>query len=86
MANCRSIVNKAQTIQVEILTHNIDLCALTEAWIKQEGNTAILACYPLNYKAFSMPGPNKTGGGIAIIYKERLTVSQNNTYQYTMML
>ena len=40
----------------------------------------ILACCPPNYKAFSMPRPNKTGSGIAIIYKDRLKVNQNNTY------
>ena len=32
-----------------------------------------------------MPRPNKTGDGIAIMYKDRLKVSQNNTYQYTMI-
>ena len=71
MVNCWSIVNKTQTIQMEIATHNIDLCALTETWIKQEHNTTILACCPPNYKAFSMPRPNKTSTGIAIIYKSK---------------
>ena len=75
MVNCRSIVNKNQTNQVEIATHNIDLCALIETWIKQE-NTTILTCCPSIYKAFSMPRLNKTGGGIAIIYKERLKISE----------
>ena len=51
MVNCRSILNKTQTIQVEIGTHNIDLCALTETWIKQEDNITILACCTPNYKA-----------------------------------
>ena len=85
MVNCWSIVNKTQTIQVEIATHSIDLCAFTETWIKQEDNTIILACWPPSYKAVSMPRPNETSGGIANIYKDRLKVCQNNTYQYTMI-
>ena len=32
-----------------------------------------------------MPRPKKTCGGIAIIDKDRLKVSQNNIYQYTVM-
>ena len=48
MVNCWSIVNKTQTIQVDTARHNIDLCALTETWIKQEDNTTILACCPPN--------------------------------------
>ena len=32
-----------------------------------------------------MPKLNKTGSEIAIIYKDRHKVSQNNTYQYTIM-
>ena len=35
MVNCRSVVDKTQTIEVEIATHNIILCALTETWLKQ---------------------------------------------------
>ena len=85
MVKWQSIVNKTQTIEVEIATHKIDLCALTETWIKQEHNATILACCPPNYKALSMPRPNKTCGRIAIIYKDRLKVSQNSTYQYTMI-
>ena len=85
MVNCQSIVNKTHTIQVETASHNIDLCALTETWIKQEDNTTILACCPLNYKAIPMPRPIKTSSGIAIIYKDRLKVSQNNAYEYTTM-
>ena len=42
MVNGRPIVKKTQTIQVEIATHNIDLCALTRTWIKQEDNTKYL--------------------------------------------
>ena len=51
MANCRTIVNKTQTIQVDIATHNIDLCAPTETLIKQEDNTTILACCPPNLQS-----------------------------------
>ena len=84
MVNCQSIVNKTQTIQVEIATH-IDFCALTETWIKEEDNTTILACCPPDYNALSMSRPNETGSGIAIIYKDRLKVvktSPINTQQW----
>ena len=38
LINCRSVINKTQEIQLELIRNNLDLCILTETWIK-EGDT-----------------------------------------------
>ena len=36
LLNCHSIVNKNQDLHIELCTNNIDFCALTETWIKED--------------------------------------------------
>ena len=39
LINCRSVVNKTQDIQLELVLNNLDLCILTETWIREDGTT-----------------------------------------------
>ena len=41
VVNCRSVGNKINDIKLEIYNHNLDLCALTETWIKEDENNTI---------------------------------------------
>ena len=36
LVNCRSVVNKIPELQVEIVSHNLNVCALTETWLDEE--------------------------------------------------
>ena len=33
--NCHSIVNKTSDLKVELMEYNLDVCALTETWIRE---------------------------------------------------
>ena len=56
--NCRSIVNKSADLKVEISNNNINLCALTETWIREDDTITPLELCSLGYKSISMPQQN----------------------------
>ena len=53
--NCRSIINKSADLKVEISNNNIDLCALTETWIREDDTITPLELCPPGYKSTSIP-------------------------------
>ena len=70
LVNCRLVVNKTQSLQVELINNSIYLCALTETWIKQGGNTTSSAIFLNGYKAINIPRLNRTGRKITIIHQK----------------
>ena len=86
VVNCRSVGNKINDIKHEIYNHNLDLCALTEMWIKEDENNTISNCLcPSGYNTISIPCINRTGGGIALIYRSNLDVKLNSSYNFEAM-
>ena len=86
VVNCRSVGNKINDIKHEIYNHNLDLCALTETWIKEDENNTIPNCLcPSGYNTISIPCINRTGGGIALIYRSNLDVKLNSSYNFEAM-
>ena len=86
VANCRSVGNKINDIKHEIYNHNLDHCALTEMWIKEdENNTIPNHLCPSGYNTISIPHINRTGGGIAVIYRSNLDVKLNSSYNFEAM-
>ena len=79
VVNCRSVGNKINDIKHEIYNHNLDLCALTETWIKEGENTTIPnhLCPP-GHNTISIPHINRIGGVIALVYRSNLDVK--NTF------
>ena len=75
LINCRSVVNKTQDIQLELVLNNLDLCILTETWIKEDDTTTPSRLCPSGYKALSISIHDRIGGGIAIVYKNDLNIS-----------
>ena len=69
------MVNKTQEIQLELVLNNLDLCILTETWIKEGDTTSPSRLCPSGYKALSISRHGKIGGGIAIVYKNNLNIS-----------
>ena len=49
--NCRSVKNKTQEIQVELTSNNLDVCVLTETWIKEDDNITDTRQCPKGYKS-----------------------------------
>ena len=51
LINCRSVVNKTQEIQIELVLNNLDLCILMETWIKEGDTTNPGRLCPSGYMA-----------------------------------
>ena len=53
---------------------------VTETWIPpKKMNDPHLSCLPLGYKILLVPRPHRRGGGVAMIYREWLTVKSHES-------
>ena len=80
--NVRSIRNKTSQFQLEIGTQGIDICAITETWLKPPDEETILLqqITPPGYDIISYPRSNgKTGGGLAVVYKKHIKLQNHST-------
>ena len=80
--NCCSIVNKTADFKVELMEHNLDVCALTETWIREGDDTTAIQLCPDGYSSVSIPREGRIGGGIAIVHKSDITLRSNSIYNY----
>ena len=62
--NCNLIVNKTADFKVELIECNLDVCALTETWIKEGGDTMAIQLCPDGYSSMSIPRAGRTGGAL----------------------
>ena len=85
LINCRSAINKASDIKVDIREKKLDLYALTETWIKEDDTVTPLHMCPPSYEVLSFPRSNRTGGGIALIYNKCIDVKKDTVYSYKSM-
>ena len=74
LLNCHSIVNKIQDLHIELCTNNINVCALTETWIKEDDMLTLNRMCPKGYDSISIQRSDKAGGGLAVAYKKDLNV------------
>ena len=72
--NCHSIVNKTGYFKVELIEHNLDVCALTQTWIKESDNTTAIQLCPDGYSPMFIHRAGRIGGGIAIVHKLDITL------------
>ena len=80
--NVRSIRNKPSQFQLEIGTRGIDICAITETWLKSpdEETIPLEQITPPGYDIISYPRSNgKTGGGLAVVYKKHIKLQNHST-------
>ena len=54
------IYNKASDLMVDIIQHNLDICALTETWIKEGDDTTPAQICPAGYSLISVPQKDRT--------------------------
>ena len=84
LVNARSVRNKCDHIQLYLLNYDIDLCIITEMWLKlsEEIFNEKELC-PQSYNIISNPRKgDKGGGGISILHKECLKVRVNQDYNF----
>ena len=88
--NARSIVNKIQPFQQYIVDKNIDICAITETWIKKDDIDIVTReIPPPGYNILSQPCMDgRSGGGLGIIHENYITINSSkatknhNTMEY----
>ena len=83
--NCCSIVNKTSDFKVELTDHKLDICALTETWIREDDVTTAVQLCPEGYSAVSIPREGRIGRGIAIVYRLDITLRSKSVYKYQSM-
>ena len=83
--NCSSIVNKTSDFKVELMEHNLDVCALTETWIREGDDTTTIQLCPDGYSSVSIPRDGRIGGGIAIVHRSDITLRSKSVYNYQTM-
>ena len=71
--NARSIVNKHLEFQTQLLQDNVDLCAITETWLKKDDDFTLKCFLPPGYTITSqLRTGGRMGGGIALVCKKSI--------------
>ena len=69
LGNCHPVVNKTQSIKVEINNNNLDLCVLMETWLKPDDMLTAHQIFLIGYKAICILRTGRTGGGIVLVHR-----------------
>ena len=75
--NAQSLKNKTISLQEYIQDKELDILAVTESWLDPDKHTSVInEVLPPGFDIKAQPRPgNKTGGGIAIIYRDNTGIS-----------
>ena len=74
--NARSLRNKTAVFVDHIIEQNIDVCAVTETWLKDKDTASIADICQSGYSFKSFPRPsNRMGGGTGVMFNSSLNVS-----------
>ena len=79
--NPRSLCNKTAGIFELLLDRKIDICLLSETWLRKGDTSKISEIKDFGYNIFHQSRPGR-GGGVAVAYKMDLQVSRKNTPSY----
>ena len=76
-ANIRPVWNKILQLQEQIQYMNVNICAITETWLKAESEEPVHNIAPPVYNLISHPRMNgHFGGGIALLHKSSLNITK----------
>ena len=83
--NCHSIVNKTADFKIDLHTQNVDICALTETWLKEDDAITPMKMCPGGYASLSVPRTDRSGGGLALVFCKDLDIKQSTVYKFSSM-
>lgn len=81
--NPRSIRNKLETFKDHVIDNSIDICAVTETWLKTEDDFIRDSLNMNGYVFKDVCRLNRTGGGTALLFKSAFTLVEKNGDQVT---
>lgn len=79
LLNSQSARNKSAVLADYVCDEHIDVAAVTETWFHENDQAAKIECTPTGYKILDKPRIGRTGGGIAIVYRENISAIENST-------
>lgn len=82
LLNTRSVCHKTCTVFDIVNEHQLDLFAITETWLSQNGDEVLLReLTPPNFDFIHVPRASR-GGGVGLVYKKSLCFSTVHTVNY----
>ena len=82
LINPRSCNNKTALMKQVINDLGLDICAIKETWLKENDEIGKASLKLEGYEIFSSPCPIRSGGGIAVVYKEDLKVTKSQEHHF----
>jgi len=84
LINCQSVRNKTNEVIDHIIDNNIDICALTETWLKpgDEDSPTIAQLTPTGYSFLHIPRISR-GGGVGILVNSSLLTTVQPHFKST---
>ena len=71
--NAGSVRNKASLLHDQLVSTDIDICTITETWLKPEDNKIRAEITPIGYVFRDCPRGSRPGGGTGIVCKSSFT-------------
>ena len=82
--NVRSIHNKIESFHKHISEQEVNICAITETWLRNEDDLATRQIPTKDYKVLLYPRQGRTGGGIALIHCNHINTTDLKTNHPTL--
>jgi hypothetical protein len=82
--NSRSVRGKSAELLQHIMEEKIDLCLITETWLRADGDDVFRGELSQDgYRFDDVPRRDRNGGGVALLYRDNPRVSKcaSNTFQ-----
>ncbi len=70
--NAQSVKNKTHVIKDYLIEKDVQLCAITETWLKPQNDLEIAEITPPGFKLDPLHRPHNKAGGIAVIHNLKL--------------
>ena len=68
--------NKTQEIGQHVLDFESDICLITETWLRSGDDITLRQFTPVSYSLLHVPCSNKSGGGMAMLFKSGLNIKE----------
>ena len=82
--NARSICNKIESFHQHISEQEVNICAITETWLRNEDDLATRQIPPEGYKVLSYVRQGRTRGGIVLVHHNHINIMDLKTNHPTL--